>query len=80
MNLPSVLETLQDIWSLQRHRKLPVYLFLAIAFNLILAPLVLAATGNSFSRTQAWAVGLLLITTCALGIYLFFVMFIPEKF
>lgn len=57
-----------------------LYLFLAICFNLVLAPVVYAAVGNEFSRSQAWALGLLGLGTAALAVYLFFVMFVPEKF
>ncbi|NJR51081.1 MAG: potassium-transporting ATPase subunit F [Leptolyngbyaceae cyanobacterium CSU_1_3] len=69
-----------EIWSEWRRQKLPLYLFLALCFNLIVAPVVYAASGNEFSRTQAWALGLLGLATAALSIYLFFVMFAPEKF
>lgn len=74
------LEDLQEIWSEWRKQKLPLYLFLALCFNLVVAPVVYAASGNEFSRTQAWALGLLGLGTLALSIYLFFVMFVPEKF
>ncbi|MDF2388996.1 potassium-transporting ATPase subunit F [Nostoc ellipsosporum NOK] len=63
----------------QLPKKLPLYLFLAMCFNLVVAPVVYAAADN-FSRTQAWALGLLGIVILSLSIYLFFVMFIPEKF
>jgi hypothetical protein len=57
-----------------------LYLFLAIAFNIIIAPVVYAASSNELSRSQAWSLGLLGLGTVALSIYLFFVMFVPEKF
>jgi hypothetical protein len=60
--------------------KLPLFLFLAMCFNLVVAPVVYAATGEQFSHFQAWALGLLGLVTLSLSIYLFFVMFIPEKF
>jgi len=60
--------------------KLPLYIFLGMCFNLVLAPVVYAATGDSFSHFQAWALGLLGIVTLSLSTYLFFVMFVPEKF
>lgn len=63
-----------------RHQKLPLSLFLGMCFNLIIAPVVYAATGEQFDRTQAWALGLLGLATLSLSIYLFFVMFVPEKF
>ncbi|MBD2775626.1 potassium-transporting ATPase subunit F [Iningainema tapete] len=69
-----------DIWTEWRRQKLPLYLFLAICFNLVVAPLVYAATGETLERTQAWALGLLGLTAVGLSTYLFFVMFVPEKF
>jgi K+-transporting ATPase KdpF subunit len=63
-----------------RRPRLPLYLFLALCFNLVLAPLVSAATDGTLDRTQSWALGLLGLATVGLAIYLFFVMFVPEKF
>ncbi|WP_370567066.1 potassium-transporting ATPase subunit F [Dolichospermum sp. LEGE 00240] len=60
--------------------QLPIYLFLGISSNLIIAPMVYAATSEQFSRSQAWALGLLGVGIFSLSIYLFFVMFQPEKF
>lgn len=74
------LEDIQEIWAEWRRQKIPLYLFLALCFNLIVAPVVYAASGNEFSRSQAWALGLLGLGTVALSVYLFFVMFVPEKF
>ncbi|MCY7323193.1 MAG: K(+)-transporting ATPase subunit F, partial [Phormidesmis sp. CAN_BIN36] len=55
-------------------------LFLGLCFNLILAPAVFAATGGDLSRTQAYWLGALGLVTVALAVYLFFVMFVPERF
>ena len=74
------LEDITEIFSQYRHQKLPLYLFLGMCFNLLVAPVVYAATSEQFSRTQAWALGLLGLVTLSLSIYLFFVMFVPEKF
>ncbi|HEY9826219.1 MAG TPA: potassium-transporting ATPase subunit F [Stenomitos sp.] len=74
------LEAILVFGSEWRRQKLPLYLFLALCLNLFVAPIVYAASGNEFSRTQAWALGLLGLGTLALSIYLFFVMFVPEKF
>lgn len=63
-----------------RRRKLPLYLFLALCFNLVLAPVVYAASSSQLSRSQAWSLGLLGLLIVALSVYLFFVMFAPEKF
>jgi len=61
-------------------RKVPRYLFCLFCFNLILAPAVQAATGDAFSRSQAYALGILGLVTVVLSIYLFVVMFQPERF
>ncbi len=62
------------------NRKHSVYLFLAICFNLVVAPAVYAASSHALSRSQAWSLGLLGLGTVAVSLYLFFVMFVPEKF
>ncbi|WP_298919029.1 potassium-transporting ATPase subunit F [uncultured Nostoc sp.] len=77
-----VAQVLEEIteWCQWRRQKLPLYLFLAMCFNLVVAPLVYAATGEQLSRSQSWGLGLLGLVTLGLSIYLFFVMFVPEKF
>lgn len=75
-----ITQTISDIWSEWRRQKLPLYLFLLLCFNLVVAPAVLAASGETLSRTQSYALGLLGIVTIALSIYLFVVMFQPERF
>ena len=74
------IEAFSDLWQLSIKKKYPKYLFLALCFNLIVAPAVYAANADSFTRTQAYALGLLGIVTIAFSIYLFVVMFQPEKF
>ncbi|MFB2646151.1 potassium-transporting ATPase subunit F [Raphidiopsis sp. BLCC-F218] len=63
-----------------QRRRLPLYLFLALCFNVFAATIVHAANGDALSRSQAWSLGLLGLGTVALSIYLFFVIFVPEKF
>jgi K+-transporting ATPase KdpF subunit len=75
-----VIEDMTEIWSEWRRQKLPLYLFLGLCFNLILAPAVFAATGGEMSRSQTYWLSALGLVTIALAIYLFFVMFVPEKF
>lgn len=77
--LTSAIETVTEMGSQWRGKKLPTYLFLAICFNLVVAPVVYAASGT-LSRSQAWSLGLLGLGTVALAVYLFFVMFVPERF
>ena len=57
-----------------------VKLFSLMLFNLIIAPALYAANAESFTKFQAYALGLLGIVTFAFSIYLFIVMFQPEKF
>ena len=56
------------------------YILLASLLNLLLAPVVQAATNSTISRQQSFTLGLLILGTIALSIYLFVVIFQPEKF
>lgn len=69
-----------DLWQFATKKKYPKYLFLSLCLNLIVAPAVYAANADSFTRFQAYALGLLGIVTLSFSIYLFVVMFQPEKF
>jgi K+-transporting ATPase KdpF subunit len=75
-----IIENMTEIWSEWRRQKLPLYLFLGLCFNLVLAPAVFAATGGEMSRSQSYWLATLGLVTIALAVYLFFVMFVPEKF
>jgi K+-transporting ATPase KdpF subunit len=75
-----VVEDLLSIASKFYSRKLTRYLLWSSAINLVLAPVVYAATGGTISREQSYALGLLGLVTVALSIYLFAVIFQPEKF
>jgi K+-transporting ATPase KdpF subunit len=74
------IETAIDLFAEWRRQKLPLYLFLGLCFNLVLAPAVFAATGGDLSRSQTYWLSALGLVVVALGIYLFFVMFVPERF
>ncbi len=73
-------ENLATIWQAWSRRKYPTYLFLGLCFNLAIVSAAFATTGDAFSRPQIYALGLLGIGTIALSIYLFVVMFQPERF
>ncbi|MGV0023446.1 potassium-transporting ATPase subunit F [Phormidesmis priestleyi] len=75
-----IAEEMTEIWLEWRRQKLPLYLFLGLCFNLVLAPAVFAATGGEMSRSQTYWLSALGLVTIALAVYLFFVMFVPEKF
>jgi K+-transporting ATPase KdpF subunit len=73
-------EDFASLWEAWNRRKYPTYLFLALCFNILLASAVFAATGDTFSRPQIYALGILGLGTIALSGYLFVVMFQPERF
>ncbi|ELR99888.1 potassium-transporting ATPase subunit F [Gloeocapsa sp. PCC 73106] len=58
--------------------KFPLAIFLSLCLNILIAPAILAAGG--ITRANAYALGLLVILTLAIAIYLFAVIFQPEKF
>jgi K+-transporting ATPase KdpF subunit len=63
-----------------RRQKLPLYAFLLLCLNLIIAPAVYAASTGILERRQAYALGLLGLLTFGLVVYLFVVVFQPERF
>lgn len=65
--------------SFTRH-KLPLVIFLVLSLNVILAPVVYAATDGTWQRTQAYALGILGLVTLGLVIYLFDVVLRPERY
>lgn len=76
----TLLEDLNELWSSIRRHKVPRYLFLFLCLNLAIAPAVYGATNGVLSRNQAYTIALLGLGTVALSIYLFFVIFQPERF
>lgn len=61
-------------------RKFSIYFLTILGLNLIVSPLVEASTGGILSRGQSYALGLLGLVTVSLFIYLFVVIFQPERF
>lgn len=61
-------------------KKIPLYFLGVFTLNLLLSPLVQASTGGLLSRGQSYALGLLGLVTLSLFVYLFVVIFQPEKF
>lgn len=74
----NVLEILAFV-SAKRHR-IPVTIFLIMCFNVLLAPVVAAATPGELSHWKVYTISLLGLVTITLSIYLFVVIFQPEKF
>jgi K+-transporting ATPase KdpF subunit len=59
---------------------LATIILLGMSLNLIIAPVVMAASGNEITRNTAYAIGILYCVTIALSVYLFTVIFQPERF
>jgi K+-transporting ATPase KdpF subunit len=75
-----IFEDLTNIWQACHKRKYPTYLFLALCFNVAIASTAFAATGDTFSRPQIYALTALSLVAVVLSLYLFAVMFQPERF
>jgi K+-transporting ATPase KdpF subunit len=71
------IELLREQW---KRNPLPIQLFLLLCLNLVIAPAVDAATGEEITRKAAYALGVLGLVTFGLSIYLFAVIFQPERF
>ena len=59
---------------------LPTIILVGMSLNLIIAPAVMAASGKEITRQTAYAIGILYCVILGLSIYLFTVIFQPEKF
>ncbi len=75
-----VVEGVGFVWSQWRRQKLPLVIFLILCLNLVVAPAVYAATGGQLDRRYVYSIGLLALVTLGLCIYLFAVVFQPERF
>ena len=69
-------EILYRFWQ----KRLPKALLLSLLTATAIAPTVQAATGIALDRGQTLALVMLSLTTLALSIYLFVVIFQPERF
>jgi K+-transporting ATPase KdpF subunit len=71
---------MQDVLTRFWQKRVPKILLLALLSSVSIAPAVQAATGVSLDRGQLFALVLLGITTVSLSVYLFVVIFQPERF
>ncbi|MDP8963825.1 MAG: K(+)-transporting ATPase subunit F [Cyanobacteriota bacterium] len=72
-----VMEIMREQW---KRNPLPIQIFLLLCLNLLIAPAVDAATGADITRKAAYALGILGMVIAGLSIYLFVVIFQPERF
>jgi K+-transporting ATPase KdpF subunit len=67
-----------------KHRFQPdsisLYFFCTLCLTLAFSPIVQAATGGVFTPGQSYALALLGLVTFSLFVYLFVVIFQPERF
>ncbi|MBD2242114.1 potassium-transporting ATPase subunit F [Nostoc sp. FACHB-888] len=61
-------------------KKFSLSLFLILSLNLFLAQAIYAATPDKISRAASYTIALLGLATLSVSIYLFAVIFQPEKF
>jgi K+-transporting ATPase KdpF subunit len=61
-------------------QRIPLAIFITLCLNLCVAQVVYAAGGGVLERRSAWAIGILGCIIFAVVIYLFYVIFQPEKF
>ncbi|MEA5573610.1 potassium-transporting ATPase subunit F [Calothrix sp. UHCC 0171] len=64
----------------RKDNRIPLGLLIVLCFNLFLAPVVQASTPGDTPRWQAYTIGLLGLAIASLSIYLFVVIFQPERF
>lgn len=63
-----------------RRQRLPLAIFIVLCINLFVAPAVYAAADGGLERKSAYAIALLGLVTLGLVVYLFVVVFQPERF
>jgi K+-transporting ATPase KdpF subunit len=76
-------DNLEFFWLVkERWSKNPLatIIFVGMSLNFIIAPAVMAASGTEITRQTAYAIGILYCVTLALSVYLFTVIFQPERF
>ena len=71
---------MQDVMTRFWQKRVPKILLLALLSAVTIAPAVQAATVIPLDRGQVLALVLLGITTISLSVYLFVVIFQPERF
>ncbi|AFZ37490.1 K+-transporting ATPase, F subunit [Stanieria cyanosphaera PCC 7437] len=76
----NTIETIQNIRDRFLKNPLAIVLLLTMSLNLVIAPAVMAASGNEITKNTAYAIAILYCVTIALSIYLFTVIFQPERF
>jgi K+-transporting ATPase KdpF subunit len=74
-----LVQAIAYIWSRWRKQKLPLIVFTILCLNLVISPIVYAVD-NTLQVRFTWAYGVLGAVVLGLIIYLFVVIFQPERF
>jgi K+-transporting ATPase KdpF subunit len=61
-------------------KKLEILIVIGMGLSLLLAKPIYASTEATLSKSTAYAIGILISLTLGLSIYLFWVIFQPERF
>jgi K+-transporting ATPase KdpF subunit len=80
MKALDMVKAISFVWDEWRRQKLPLAIFIMLCLNLAIAPAVYAVADGTLERRSAWAIGILMLVTLALAVYLFVVIFQPERF
>jgi hypothetical protein len=75
----NITELINCICQKWRRKKLPLIIFFGLSFNIIFVPIVYAATGK-FEPRHTYAIAGLGAITLGIIIYLFDVVFRPERY
>lgn len=75
-----IVEGILFVWLQWYKQKLPLVIFIGLCLNLLVAPIVYAAESGNIERRSAWAFGVLGFVTFGLVLYLFDVIFRPERY
>jgi hypothetical protein len=78
--LADVMEAIAFVWSEFCRQRLPLVIFVGLCLNVLVAPCVYAATQANLEPRYAYALGGLGLVTLAIIIYLFDVVFRPERY
>jgi hypothetical protein len=78
--LADVMEAIAFVWGEFCRQRLPLVIFVGLCLNVLVAPCVYAATGANLEPRYAYALGGLGLVILGLVVYLFDVVFRPERY
>ncbi|MBD2167592.1 potassium-transporting ATPase subunit F [Calothrix membranacea FACHB-236] len=76
----SLRQTIYFVWTKLRKHQFLLSTLMVLGFTVAFAPVVYAASDVNLESRTTWAIGILGLVTISLVIYLFIVVFQPERF